>query len=208
MRFRFNIPVSLDYLSDDEFVYPFLNMYWKDVSFQISLNDHSNDDSYIYVVCPYQDIIHDMLNPIMVSMLLRRSNSFQERKRRLQRRIEYMVERGPCIFVTLTLGRDDYSSFYVRNSVSKFLRQFEYYVANADWGKLNNRLHYHAVIQTEHVDHRSWPLGLINFERVYVSDKSCKKLAKYVAKLTNHAVKETVKGSRCIYSKNFSKLGL
>lgn len=194
MRFRFNIPVSLDYLSDDVFVYPFLNMFWK--------------DSSLSLLCPYQIDIYEQLNSLMVSMLDRRSRNFWKRKKRLQNRISYMIANGDCIFVTLTLARDSYSFDYVRKTVTKFLRQFDFYVANADWGKLNNRLHYHAVIMTEHVDHRSWPLGLINFERVYVSEKSCKKLAKYVAKLTNHAVKETVKGSRCIYSKNFAKLGL
>lgn len=194
MIFRFNISVFLDSLSDDEFVYTFLNMFNKDIN--------------LSSVCPYQRVIYEQLNPIMVSMLQRRSNAFQERKRRIQNRIDFMLANGDCIFVTLTLADDSYSFRYVRGRVTEFLRKFDFYVANADWGKLNGRLHYHAVIMTEHINHNDWPLGLINFKRIYVSEKSSKKLAKYVAKLTNHAVKESVKGSKCIYSKNFFKLGL
>lgn len=194
MKFKFTLPIAFDSLSDDEFVYTFLNLFNKDIN--------------LCSVCPYQRLIYESINPIMISMLQRRSNSFQEKKRRLQKRIDFMLSNGNCIFVTLTLSRDDYSFSYIRNAVTKFLRQFEFYVANADWGKTNGRLHYHAVIMADHVDHMSWSLGLINFKRVYVSEKSCKKLAKYVAKLTNHAVKDSVQGSRCIYSKNFAMLGL
>lgn len=194
MIFRFNLNVSLDLFNDDDFLYSCINLLHKDCN--------------LYCACMYQFDMYRAMGRAKADKMYKRARSFQARKKRLQNRIDFMLANGDCIFVTLTIARDDYTFKYVRDKVTEFLRQFDFYVANADWGKLNNRLHYHAVIMTEHVDHRSWPLGLINFERVYVSEKSCKKLAKYVAKLTNHAVKESVKGSRCIYSKNFAKLGL
>ena len=78
------------------------------------------------------------------------------------------------------------------------------YVANIDYGSKNKREHYHALINCDKVDFKSWrKYGNINAKRVrnkdIESDKT--KLSKYIAKLSNHAIKETTKRSCLIYSR-------
>jgi hypothetical protein len=78
------------------------------------------------------------------------------------------------------------------------------YVANIDYGAKNKREHYHALINCDKIDFSNWrKYGNINAERVKNKDiESDKiKLSKYIAKLSNHAIKETTKRSCLIYSR-------
>ena len=77
------------------------------------------------------------------------------------------------------------------------------YVANVDYGAKNHREHYHAVVMCDNIDHKSWRYGAINFKRInYDADiDTINKLSMYVAKLTNHAIKETCKRCYLIYPK-------
>ena len=126
------------------------------------------------------------------------------RVKRLKTRIAAMLESGECLFLTLTftdatLGKTTEDTR--RQAVRRYLKSFGVpYVANIDYGKKNGREHYHAVIQTDHVDYTSYTYGAINGERIR-SAEDCIKLSKYVAKLTNHAIKQTNKRQVIIYSK-------
>lgn len=132
--------------------------------------------------------------------------SYYKRNGRLSSHISSMLKMGDCLFLTLTFTDtvlQKTSSDTRRQYVRKFLKSYsDYYVANIDFGKKNGREHYHAVIFTDKVSNSDWKFGAINFERIVVQEGSNKKLAKYVNKLTNHAIKETCKGNRIIYSKN------
>lgn len=133
------------------------------------------------------------------------------RNTRLKKTIERMLKYNNCIFLTMTF-RDDVlnntSQETRRRYITRFLNeQCLYYVANIDYGFKNEREHYHAVViaKNNEVDGVFYRLnyGSINFERINYNEFTSTKLAKYVNKLTNHAIKETCKQSRVIYSRNY-----
>lgn len=126
---------------------------------------------------------------------------------RVKKRIVQMLTTSKhCVFLTLTF-RDDVlastTSETRRQYVRKFLKQYSnHYVANIDYGGKNGREHYHAVVD-ERIDPNSWVYGNLDVKKVRYNpeSKSPVKLAKYVAKLTNHAIKETTKRCHLIYSR-------
>lgn len=128
-----------------------------------------------------------------------------ERVARLKKRISKMLLSGDCLFLTLTFT-DAYLSKTTaevrRRQVRRWLSNLGCrYVANIDYGKKNQREHYHAVAQISHIDPFSYKFGAINFEKIKVSEEDTARVAKYISKLTNHAIKETTKQCRLIYSK-------
>ena len=126
------------------------------------------------------------------------------RVKRLKTRIASMLKNGECLFLTLTftdeiLGKTTEDTR--RQAVRRFLKTFGVpYVANIDYGKKNGREHYHGVIQIPRIDYSAYTYGAINGERIR-SVEDYTKLSKYVAKLTNHAIKQTNKRQVIIYSK-------
>ncbi|MBO5947726.1 hypothetical protein J6Q66_02690 [bacterium] len=152
-------------------------------------------------------------------------NANQHRKRRLKNRIENISSTGLGYFVTFTFTDsffDNTDSFTRRRYVSRFLKSISSnYVANIDFGKKNEREHYHAVVQIEKLTnceffyHKKYGYisysadefsevsrwGYYSIRKIKVTDKDFVKLAKYVSKLSNHAVKETTKRNALIYSR-------
>lgn len=132
-------------------------------------------------------------------------NSFRKRQGRLRKRIENMITNNDCLFLTLTFTDDVLSttSFDTRKKyVLRFLNNLNCaYVGNVDYGSENGREHYHCVVAIDNVSCYDWLYGAINFKRII--NKNSLALAKYVAKLTNHALKETTNNSRIIYSRKF-----
>lgn len=129
-----------------------------------------------------------------------------EKRNRLEKRIAEWLSNYTCIFVTLTFKPDVLESTSKetrRKYVTRALKQMsDKYVANIDFGKENEREHYHAIVVADNVSREEWKdYGAINFKRIKKTSDSIK-LAKYVVKLTNHAMKETVHQNRVIYSKN------
>lgn len=131
-----------------------------------------------------------------------------KRTKRLKDRIESMLLNGECLFLTLTFNDSALSTTTPKQrrvAVSRYLKLFNSkYVANIDFGSKNNREHYHAIINTSNIDLRAWrEYGNINVERIrntcIESDKT--RLAKYIAKLSNHCIKETTKRSSLLYSR-------
>ena len=126
------------------------------------------------------------------------------RAKRLKARISSMLNSGDCLFLTLTFTDETLGNTTEdtrRQAVRRYLKSFGVpYVANIDYGKKNGREHYHAVIQTDHVDYSAYTYGAINGEKIH-SAEDYVKLSKYVAKLTNHAIKQTNKRQVIIYSK-------
>ena len=126
------------------------------------------------------------------------------RIQRLKRRIAAMLKNGECLFLTLTFTDEvlrKTTEDTRRQAVRRYLKSFGVpYVANIDYGKKNGREHYHAVIRTDYVDYSAYTYGAINGEKIH-SAEDYVKLSKYVAKLTNHAIKQTNKRQVIIYSK-------
>lgn len=156
------------------------------------------------------------------------NDAYYHRLGRLRNRIERMCNIG-CCFLTLTfddvqLGK--HSPAIRRKRVQQFLNGFEVpYIANIDFGSENGREHYHAVIcaPLEQLALERWKRGYVYYEevgsnRVYRADKGIherprkrrddtpeydgSRTAKYMNKLTNHALKETTKGQKIMYCRN------
>lgn len=137
-----------------------------------------------------------------------------KRTKRLKDRILELLLNNGALFLTLTFTDTTLNKTTQetrKKYVTRFLKeQCDIYVANIDFGKQKGREHYHAVvIPKEMIDHSKWSrYGSIDWIHCYHKTKeenyeeSSKRLAKYVSKLTNHAIKETVKSNRIIYSRN------
>ena len=124
------------------------------------------------------------------------------RSYRLRKRITTMIEKQ-CLFLTLTFTDETLQNTNAttrRRYIVKFLSQFNVpSIANKDFGKENGREHYHSIIQIDRIDYSLYDLGAINGIKVVVGNETDLRIAKYIAKLTNHAIKETTKQSRLIY---------
>lgn len=135
------------------------------------------------------------------------NKAYYNRAERLKSRVSCMLNKGDCIFITMTFNDNALNSTtdkQRRVAVSRFLKSCNgQYVANVDYGSKNHREHYHALIQCSCIDLSNWrKYGNINVERVRLNDSSSSvRLSKYIAKLTNHAIKETTKRSCLIYSR-------
>lgn len=127
-----------------------------------------------------------------------------ERAIRLKQRISKIIQKD-SLFLTFTFTDDvlhrtsaDTRKQYVR----RFLSSFEVpYVANVDFGFKNGREHYHAILQMPRINLTQWKYGGLNGKIVRNSTDDVK-LAKYISKLTNHAIKETTKRQAIIYSRD------
>ncbi len=147
------------------------------------------------------------LNPDDWKEAYRVNDASYHRTKRLKDRIQKMINKGNCLFLTLTFTNDVLDSTN-QETRKKYIKRFlksnsNYYVANIDYGTKNEREHYHAVIVCDKVNHKDWPYGNLDFKRVRTNqDDSNVKMAKYITKLTNHAIKETCKQNFVIYSRD------
>jgi len=139
------------------------------------------------------------------------------RSKRLKERIATMLEEGHCIFCTFNFSDEVLNSTSMetrRRYVARHLKSFNCkYVANIDFGsdkeyidrkgnkrQGTSREHYHALVCIDKLP-MSWSYGHEWLEHVKVRDKTSKKLALYISKLSNHAIKESTKRSVLIYSR-------
>ncbi len=133
------------------------------------------------------------------------NNATYHRVKRLKKRIEIMLAFNKCQFLTFTFTDKIFAStseLTRRRYVTRYLDSLncEDYVANIDFGEENGREHYHAVVAKDFFDYTTWSYGNLDGE---LCNKNAKALGKYVAKLTNHAIKETTKRSSLIYCRKF-----
>lgn len=126
-----------------------------------------------------------------------------------------MVLLGQGWFLTLTFKDEILNSTSAatrRRYVSRTLKQFsKIYIANVDYGDLRGREHYHGLVACE-VDPqlflKGWveKIGFVKVKKVRPTDKDLKATSRYVAKLTNHALKDSTfrekETPRIVYSRN------
>ena len=117
-----------------------------------------------------------------------------------------MFERGNVVFLTLTFTDEvlqNTSCLYRRqNLVCPFLKSISSeYIGNVDYGAEKGREHYHAVLLTDTDDFSGWTYGFYKAEKVRKEGVDALRVAKYISKLTNHAIKETTKRNALIYSR-------
>ena len=100
-----------------------------------------------------------------------------------------------------------------KDMIKKSLLSFDediYIILNIDYGKKNEREHYHCIVGTDSdLDLRTflqlvYP-DIIWCQNVNFSSDSISQLPKYLNKLTNHAIKNTTKNSRIYF--NFKGYG-
>ncbi len=176
---------------------------------------HSIEDKYNTNIDSRHIYPMDMLNQILEFYMENHPEEFKEacklnhahyqKVKRLKDRIAKLLEK-PCLFLTLTFKNKtlfNTNEKTRRRYVSRYLKKCKgEFVGNKDFGKKKHREHYHAVIQAERIDYSLWKHGAIKGLKVRLDKDSTKeRLAKYVAKLTNHAIKETAKRSVLIYSR-------
>lgn len=131
-------------------------------------------------------------------------NADSSRRKRLRSRIESMFGKGRVVFLTLTFSDESLltQDIYRRRNVSRFLKTISNdFVANIDFGKTTGREHYHAVCVTDVEDFAGWTYGFYKAQVVNKDGVDAKRLATYISKLSNHAVKETTKRNALIYSR-------
>lgn len=149
---------------------------------------------------------HIKNNPIEWKECSRISHAHCCRVTRLKKRITDMITSGDCIFLTMTFTDKTLSKISPKNrrkNISSFLSSLNSvdYVANIDFGKKNHREHYHAVVQIDHIDYSQYKLGAINGIKIRNQTDDLERISRYIAKLTNHAIKETTKRSVLIYKR-------
>lgn len=139
---------------------------------------------------------------------VRINNASYQRTKRLNSKIRFILQNNDKVsFLTMTFNDSILASTSAetrRKYIIRFLKSFNVpYVANIDYGLKNEREHYHAVIATADVSRHAYnkfvPDSSINFKLIY--NNNSKALAKYINKLTNHAIKNTTKSCRVIYSR-------
>lgn len=158
----------------------------------------------------YDDYMNYLLSTYSIKILkegMRINNANYKRVARLRDRIKE-ITRGRSFFLTLTFTDSVFSSTNQKTRrlyVSRYLKSItNNYVGNIDFGSLNGREHYHAVVLCDNIDHNDWPYGAINFELITYNENCNDKIAKYINKLTNHAIKDTTKRYALLYPKKKS----
>lgn len=176
---------------------------------------------------PDYELIYDIyINfPHLYHEIRKLHQSFKARRQRLRRNIEDMMTSGSTYFVTLTFNDETLNKTNEqtrRKYVTRFMddRSLKY-VGNIDYGDKNGREHYHVVFRSDDLDgihyiknckgkfHNidckqfiEWnKYGFFSIEKCSNGDLDKYRLSVYVSKLTNHAIKNSTKQSRLIYSR-------
>lgn len=135
--------------------------------------------------------------------------SRQRKAKTIKQKIETQLMQGNAYFLTLTFTDDILATTNEetrRKYITRLLKAHSsLYIANVDYGSINGREHYHAVIN-DPISPNQWPYGFILCKKVGNSESSALKIGKYISKLKNHALKETTNGKSrfrtIIYSRN------
>lgn len=142
----------------------------------------------------------------IVSECERIGNSSRQRFKRLRERVSALISKGDCLFLTMTFNDNVLSNTDKKGReklVYQFLKGFGCdFIANIDFGGLNGREHYHAVIQCSTIDYTLWHcFGAVKGEKVRLRGNNGYKIAKYIDKLALHALKDTTYRNRMLYSR-------
>lgn len=95
-----------------------------------------------------------------------------------------------------------------RQYVSRFLaKNCESYIANIDYGKRNEREHYHFVaLSKEEIEKDSWKYGFDSYRKIEHTKSELQRAKNYILKLNNHSYKSSTKNEKVIMNK--SKKGI
>lgn len=107
------------------------------------------------------------------------------------------------IFGTLTFNDETLAKTSPRTRqryITWFLKDRSlHYIANIDFGKKNNREHYHFIaLVSGKLSCKDWIYGRSNFKFVALEKEDLKRTKNYLLKLNNHSYKDTTRQSRII----------
>ena len=149
----------------------------------------------------YRD--YQKTDPLSVFYAGKFNKNLRMRKSRLKARVEQLFSMGNCIFITFTFTDkvlNCTTELTRRRYVVRCLKKMSNtYIANIDYGKSNEREHYHAILVADHIDLKLWKYGFIFAERCRTNSED--KLSTYITKISNHALKKGTKYKHLIYSK-------
>jgi hypothetical protein len=130
-----------------------------------------------------------------------------QQKYRLTARITEIAQGDNVYFLTFTINEQNYghdTEYYVKGIKKVLFKACEQYILNEDYGTLNERLHFHAIVKThtpiviEYVKGSNyWKdcpylLGHVHVASVNLADeRSTPKIKEYILKTYNHTVKNT-----------------
>lgn len=124
------------------------------------------------------------------------NQSYQRRDSRLKKRIENILQNEHTYFITFTIAPKYYDlkyNTYLRK-IKEALAGASNWVLNSDYGKTNERLHFHCLATFNlQLDYNTlnaiYKYGSINFKPIYSTNE--KAIREYLNKTFNHAVKQT-----------------
>lgn len=135
-------------------------------------------------------------------------HSYYKKRLRLSKKIEEAISSDRAIFLTLTFSDNVFETTTRetrRRYVARYLKEeCSFYVANIDFGKDNNREHYHAVvIPKSSLNLFKWSkkYGFTYIRHIKTREEP-RILSTYITKLTSHALKETTGRERLIFSRD------
>lgn len=124
------------------------------------------------------------------------NKSYYRRDSRLKKRLENMLQNDHTYFITFTIAPKYYDlkyNTYIRK-IKEALGGASGWVLNSDYGKTNDRLHFHCVATfNSQLDYSTlnniYKYGTIDFKLIYNANE--KAIREYLNKTFNHAVKQT-----------------
>lgn len=124
------------------------------------------------------------------------SRSYQRRDSRLKKRLENMIQKEHTYFITFTIAPKNYGlkyNSYLRK-IKEALGGASAWVVNSDYGKTNERLHFHCVASfNSQLDYNIligiYKYGTIDFKPIYNTNE--KAIREYLNKTFNHTIKQT-----------------
>jgi len=126
----------------------------------------------------------------------RKFQNLSAKRTRIKKDIEWLLNKD-CIFLTLTFDNKHINMDNKRRSIVRWLKGLNCsYIGNVDYGEDNGRIHYHVIVQCDHVNYKSYKYGRINGKRIV--NKSADSLRKYIVKLTYHATKDSTENQRIL----------
>lgn len=131
-------------------------------------------------------------------------NNLRQRRKRIRQRMSAMYQLTHELYlVTFTFTDNVLASTnvdsrrqYVRRHLSKLVNG-NGAIANIDFGKKDNREHYHAVIPVRYnLDPKyKWRYGLVNVKKVRTDVSDEQRVRSYLQKLESHAIKSYLNAS-------------
>jgi len=122
-----------------------------------------------------------------------------EQIRTIRNRIDEIISNDHAYFITFTIAPEHYGKprEHYQRKIKEAMAFASRWIANEDWGDQHGRYHFHAVAcfgdkydytMQNHALKSVWTYGNIVFSPIYSQNSEA--IANYIAKLSNHCIKE------------------